>query len=160
MDIAKCSKARPQWRGEYVAPRSKPDYVSWYVLRRYVLPHVFGLDFNELPPTGTLDKTHLEHFRAEVAALSRSGKLKTHGVFFFYPVKEEYLLSLKGAEWLPERPQLQQVANEYGIKIIDIAQAKEWNETLYRDDGVHPSVQGYIVLSGILTKAVKESIGK
>jgi hypothetical protein len=145
------------WQGEYVFPKARPAWAGWYVLRRYVMPRVFGANINELPQTGPLSAAELGNFRAAVATLERA---KHHGLLFLYPKKAEYLLALQGKEWLPERPEIERIAREYDLRIIDISQAKEWNAALYRDDGVHPLAQGNAVLAGILGKALNEAIAE
>ena len=149
-----------EWRGEYVFPKSAPVWASWYVLRRYALPLLVSLNMNELPPTGTVDGTYLARFRAAVAALSKAAKSKEHGLIFFYPKKAEYLSALQGRDWLPERLELERIAHEAGSRILDISRTKEWNETLYKRDGIHPTVQGNAVLAKVLAAAMKEAIAQ
>lgn len=149
-----------EWRGEYVFPKSAPVWAGWYVLRRYALPLLVSLNMNELPPTGTVNGTYLARFRAAVAALSKAAKSKEHGLIFFYPKKAEYLSALQGRDWLPERLELERIAHEAGSRILDISRTKEWNETLYKRDGIHPTVQGNAVLAKVLAAAMKEAIAQ
>jgi len=149
-----------EWRGEYVFPKSTPVWASGYVLRRYVLPLLVSLNMNELPPTGTLNTTHLANFRAAVAALSKAAKSKEHGLIFFYPKKAEYLSALQGRDWLPERLELERVGYECGSRIVDISRTNEWYETLYKGDGIHLTVQGNVVLAKVLAAAMKEAMAQ
>ena len=142
-----------EWRGNFVFPKSRPVCASCYAFRRYILPRILPLNMNELPPTGALNAAHLAAFRAAVETLSHAATSKERGMLFLYPKKAEYLLSLQGKEWLPERAEIEKIASEDGLKIVDIAQAKAWNETFYREDGVHPTVEGNAVLAKILVNA-------
>jgi hypothetical protein len=147
---------RSVWPGDYVFPKSKPLWASWYVLRRYLLSY-FLPPATEAPLISTANPTNLASFKAAVAKLRHSSASKGGGLIFLYPVRSQYLQAAKGEEWLPERAELFQIAAENGLQIIDIAIAPEWNETLYRNDGMHPSVQGNAVLAAILARAMLTS---
>jgi lysophospholipase L1-like esterase len=77
---------------------------------------------------------------------------------FLYPSKEEYLAARQGKEWLPERSEIESIAASDGLAVIDVAQQPEWNESLYRPDGVHPTVAGNQVLALVLAAAVKPTL--
>jgi hypothetical protein len=145
-----------EWPGEYAFPKSKPLWASWYVLRHYLLFY-FLPPATEAPLISSPNLTNLTSFKAAVAKLRHSSALKGGGLIFLYPTRAHYLQAAKGEEWLPERAELFQIAAENGLQIIDIASAPEWNETLYRKDGMHPSVQGNAVLAAILARAMLTS---
>jgi lysophospholipase L1-like esterase len=54
-------------------------------------------------------------------------------------------------EWLPERQRIEKIADKHGLRTVDVAANLDWNRSLYRDDGVHPNVQGIHVLASILS---------
>lgn len=146
------------WAGEYVWPTSRPVWGSLYAFRRYLLPRILHQNTGELPRTGDITPENLASFKDEISLLSEAASKK--GIIFLYPTRAELVMALQGKEWLPERPELMRIAHDYGLKIVDISLAKEWNATLYRNDGVHPTVEGNIALARILAEAVKERIGR
>jgi hypothetical protein len=144
------SRANP-WPGEYVFPSHRPIYATWYALRRYGLPFVipfFGA--SELPVTGSVDKMNVGLFDNALGALTRSGNRGHNGIIWLYPVATQVEEAKRGEEWLPERGQIKEVADKHGLRIVDIAAKVQWNKSLYRADGVHPTVEGVIVLASIL----------
>ncbi|MGD1037699.1 MAG: SGNH/GDSL hydrolase family protein [Roseiarcus sp.] len=142
------SRATP-WFGEYVFPTRKPVYATWYFLRRYVLPRIFGsFVVNELPVTGSAQDVNVAKFDAAVAEITRGATRR--GMIWLYPTAAQLEEARARKEWLPERPQIEKIANKYGLRIVDIASKPEWNAALYRDGGVHPSVEGNEVLGSIL----------
>jgi len=150
--------ARSTWLGEYVFPKEHPIWGSWYVLQRYVLPELLGVNMSGLPPkpTGTLNATYLADFKAAVATLNKAASSKGHGLLFLYPQRVDYITASQGKEWLPERAEVERIAHENGLAILDISRARDWNESLYRSDNVHPTVQGNVVLAKILAAAIKD----
>ncbi len=146
------------WAGEYVWPTSRPLWGGLYTFRRYVVPRIIHRSGSELPRTGETSSDNLASFMEEISKLSAAAPKK--GILFLYPTKAELLVALTGKEWLPERRELEHAASDYDLKLLDISRAKEWNEALYREDGVHPTVQGNIVLARILSEAVKEKIAQ
>jgi lysophospholipase L1-like esterase len=111
---------------------------------------------NELPPVGTVDAGNLRNFGAAVAKLSQATRSAKPGLFFLYPKKAEFELAQQGREWLPERAELERIAKANGLVIVDITKQPSWNGTLYREDGVHPTVQGNAVLAAILSGAIQD----
>jgi hypothetical protein len=146
------SGAKP-WPGEYVFPSHKPIYATWYALRRYVLPRIFPfIGASELPLTGPADTINVERFDRTVAALTHGGHRAHGGLIWLYPVAARVDEARRGMEWLPERRQIEEIAAKYGLRIVDIAAKPEWNKSLYRGDGVHPTVEGVHVLASILAE--------
>jgi hypothetical protein len=145
------------WAGEYVFPSHRPIYATWYVLRRYVLPRFF--DFSggsELPVTGQADNNNVAKFDSEVGALVRSANRAPAGMIWLYPTAVQLDQERQGKEWLPERGEIEEIARKYGLGIVDMAAKPAWNRTLYRDDGVHPNVDGNGVLASILASEFTE----
>ncbi|MFZ1963569.1 MAG: SGNH/GDSL hydrolase family protein [Roseiarcus sp.] len=139
------------WFGEYVFPTHKPVYLTWYFLRRYVLPRIFGsFVFSELPVTGSAQDINVDKFDVAVAEITHGGGQARKGIIWLYPTAAQLEEAKEGKEWLPERPQIEKIANKYGLRIVDIASNPEWNAALYRDGGVHPNVEGNEVLASIL----------
>ena len=66
----------------------------------------------------------------------------------------EFLMAKQGREWLPERAQIEMLAEENNLVVVDIASRPEWNASLYRSDGTHPTVEGNAVLGKILAEVV------
>jgi hypothetical protein len=148
------SEGLTEWRSDYVLPREKPLWASWYVFRRYILPRIVTVD-NELPHSRAANPEFSAKFEAAVSSLSHAVGLKCPGILFIFPRKAEYLLARQGKEWLPERREIEKVAKANGLMIVDVSRAPEWNEGLYRDR-THPTVQGNIVLAKFLAAAVKQ----
>ena len=144
-------------RGEYVFPTQKPIFATWYMARRYVLPRFISFDMNELPPQGSSQSANLAQFEKLVSELSAASGAKTPGILFLYPGKDEYIDSKNGKDYVPDREELQRIAESYGLKIVDIAKNPEWNLGLYRE-GTHPTVDGNKVLADILAKSVVEAM--
>jgi hypothetical protein len=146
------SHANP-WPGQYVFPSHRPIYATWYALRRYLLPRIFSsLGASELPTIGPVDRINVERFDRAIGALARSGNGTHEGIIWLYPVAAQVDEARRGREWLPERRQIEEIANKHGLRIVDIAAKPEWNTSLYRDDGVHPNVEGNGVLASILVE--------
>jgi lysophospholipase L1-like esterase len=99
----------------------------------------------------------MAQFEKLVSQLSAASGAKTPGILFLYPGKDEYIGSKNGADYVPDRKELQRIAENYGLKIVDIAQRPEWNLSLYRE-GTHPTVEGNNVLADILAKSVVEAM--
>ena len=149
------------WFGEYVFPTRKPDYATWYSLRRYMLPHIFGsFVINELPVAGSAQDINVGKFDAAVAEITRSGGRARRGIIWLYPTVAQFEEAKAGEEWLPERLKIEKIANKYGLRIVDISSKPEWNAALYRDDGVHPSVEGTEVLGSILVSEFDRDKGE
>jgi len=147
-----------EWRGDYVFPKQRPIWATWYVFRRYLLPRVSSLNASELPPpTREVDQRYLSEFDGYVAALCKSSGLKHPGVLFLYPEKKDLLMARQATEWLPERRALETISSKYGLTLVDIAQNSAWTESLYRD-GVHPSAAGNVVLAKIISDAAREAL--
>jgi hypothetical protein len=143
------------WRGEYVFPSAHPASSGWYVFRRYIVPRLIKMNMNELPPVGDLRENHRANFEASVAELSKASGSQHPGLIFTYPTRQELLASRRG-EWLPERDTLNEICRKYGLVMVDIAKSPEWNASLYRD-GVHPTVEGNIVLAKIISSSIADT---
>ena len=141
-------------RGQYVFPSQKPLIASWYMLRRYVLPKLMDFNMNELPPTGELNQKNLQQFESRVAELSATTKRKVPGLLFLYPTKDQWIAMQNGADYVPDRKDLERIAASYGLKIVDVARQAAWNGDMYRE-GTHPSVAGNRVLADILTASIR-----
>ena len=146
------------WHSDLTWPRVHPTWASWYLFRRYISPRLHHVVPSELPPVGATDPAYLAQFKQAVAALARASGHPHPGVVFLYPSKQEYLAARQGKEWLPERSEIESIAASDGLAVIDVAQQPEWNESLYRPDGVHPTVAGNQVLALVLAAAVKPTL--
>jgi hypothetical protein len=147
-----------QWASDYIFPRSHPVWTSWYAFRRYILPNFVSLNMNELPPTGSSTAQNQTEFETTIGRLSRvTGSDGTAGILFLYPTKNDYLTAKQGHEWLADRPELERIARLDNLMLVDITRSDNWNETMYRGDGVHPTVQGNVVLAHILTAAISKA---
>jgi hypothetical protein len=145
------------WRGDYVFPTKRPISASWFALRRYVLPKIFSLNMNELPPTGAVAGDHLAEFSASLSMLSKASGRKAPGLIFLYPEKKDLLQARRPAEWLPERKQLEDLCAQFNLTLIDVAQDPRWTESLYRD-GTHPTPHGNVVLGQIIADAARKTL--
>jgi lysophospholipase L1-like esterase len=88
------------------------------------------------------------------AAIARSARCAPAGFVWLYPTVGELSKARGGADWLPERSEIVSGAQANGLHVIDIAQEPMWNASLYRSDGVHPTVQGTAVLGAILARVI------
>ena len=95
--------------GDYVWPHAHPKSALWYVLRRYVLPHFFNFNMNELPPQGAINRANLAKFEATLAQVSQATGRMQPGILFLYPVRLSSRPRVEGREWLPERPELERI---------------------------------------------------
>jgi hypothetical protein len=143
-------------RGDLLTPTHPPWFASWYVTRRYILPRYFDFGDSELPPTGLPNPENLAMLEAMAGRLSAHSRFAVHGIIFLYPESDRLELARLGREWLPERPQIEALAQRHNLLVIDIAQQRDWNQTLYRD-AVHPSAEGNRVLGQILAEAVERA---
>jgi hypothetical protein len=147
-----------EWRGDYVFPKERPVWATWYAFRRYMLPRIFSLNMSELPPPiRKVNDRYLANFDAQVAALAKSAGLKHPGMIFLYPEKKDLLMARHSTEWLPERKDLEAISRKYGLALVDVAQNSAWTDSLYRD-GVHPSAWGNVVLAKIISDATRETL--
>jgi hypothetical protein len=147
-----------EWRGDYVFPKERPVWATWYVFRRYVWPRLLSLNMSELPPPARqLEDRYLANFDAQVAALCKSTGPKHPGIIFLYPERGDLLMARHSTEWLPERKALEAISAKYGLTLVDVAQNSAWTESLYRDH-VHPSVLGNVVLAKIISDATRDTL--
>lgn len=144
------------WRGDYVWPQNRPLWAGFYLFRRFLVPRLFHVNADELPPTGALDAIELRRFADVIARMSLATGRRTPGILLLYPTKANYKLALTSGEWLPERAALASLAQQQHLLIVDVARDPEWNAALYQDDGVHPTVPGNIVLSHIVAHAIQK----
>jgi lysophospholipase L1-like esterase len=93
-----------------------------------------------------------------VATIANESPKHTHGIIFFYPSKAEYLNAQKGGDWIDNREDFEKISQQYGIKLIDISKEPDWNESLYRPDGTHLTVEGNSVLAHILSGAITNAL--
>jgi lysophospholipase L1-like esterase len=145
------------WRSDYIWPRQQPLLASWYVFRRYVLARFIKLDTSELPPTGHVDPVALRNFEATIASLSSAAGLRHPGIILLYPTKAEYESAKAGQAWLPERTEIERIASSNDLILVDVSRDLNWNEALYRADGVHPNVEGNIELAHLLTSTMNKA---
>lgn len=150
--------ALAQWKSDYVFPRERPLWASWYAFRRYIWPHLYHEHMSELPPVGAPNPEQVKRFAGAVAGLCHRTKPACAGILFLYPVKTELLLARQEQEWLKERTELERIAQANGLPVVDISKRAEWNESLYREDGVHPTVEGNVALAAILSGAIQEGL--
>jgi hypothetical protein len=152
------SSATP-WISEYVFPTHKPTFAAWYFLRRDVAPILLPLiRGSELPVVGPPDPAHIEAFDSHVGAITHAIDRPNPGFIWLYPTLAELKMARSEREWLPERAQITQIAEKHGLRIVDIANYKEWDERSYRGDGIHPNVEGNVVLANILADEIKKDM--
>jgi hypothetical protein len=140
-----------QWGSDYIFPRSRPVWATWYAFRRYILPKFVSVNTNELPPTGSSTAQNQMEFETTISRLS---SVTGGGILFLYPTRNDCLKAKQGHEWLADRPELERIARSDNLMILDIARSHDWSEAMYREDGVHPTAQGNAVLAHILSTAI------
>lgn len=144
-------------RGEYVWPTKEPFCAVCYLIRRYVLPRFFNFDTNELPPKGASQAENIVQFEKLVGELSAASSKKTPGIIFMYPSKDEYIGYKTGTDYAPDRKELERIAKQHNLLIVDVAQAPEWHVGLYRE-GTHPTVEGNKAIADILARSVQAAL--
>ena len=148
------SKLAP-WASDYAFPRKHPSWASWYAFRRYILARFISLP-SELPPTGPATVTGMESFRNEIGKISGATGKSTPGLLFLYPQRSQFLAARSGNEWLPERKQIEQIARDSNLRIVDITRSPQWRTDLYRDGETHPTSEGDAVLAAILANSIEQ----
>jgi hypothetical protein len=126
------------WPGEYVYPSRRPLMATWFLARKYILPRFLSIEASELPPLGAVNPVNAQNFEAEIASLAKitaatSARQGPVGLILAYPGKAELQAARRGEEWLDNRPELERIAHANNLAIIDLAQNRAWNDTLYRD---------------------------
>jgi hypothetical protein len=145
------------WGGDYVWPRQRPLWASWFAFRRYLLPRLMpAAADSELPPRVQMDPAALARFAAVLSRLSAAAGAPKPGLLLLYPTQADLRTARSGGEWLPERAQMLALAARDHLGVIDVAADPAWNAGLYRD-GVHPTVAGNAVLARIITRAVQQA---
>jgi hypothetical protein len=143
------------WGGEYQFPTHRPICATCNVLRRYLLPVIIPSIFPGTPPiTGRPDPKFAAEFKVELTTLSRNIDRSHPGLIWLYPTRAQFDTARRGQDWLPERRLIADIARTNGLRIIDIASDPTWSRTLYRGDGVHPTVEGTKVLGSILADEI------
>ena len=143
-------------RSEFLTPTSQPWLASFYVTRRYLLPLFFDFGESELPPTGDAKPENLVRFEAMLGKLTAATNGSARGIIFLYPEKDRFALARQGKQWLPERSKIEALAKAQHVLVIDIAQQRSWNESLYRD-GAHLTPNGDQVLARILFEGLQSA---
>jgi hypothetical protein len=144
------------WAGEYVFPTHRPFLAGWYVVRRYLIPRILpSFAASELPIFGGPQAESVHQFDEALANLAGGGHRKRKGLIWLYPTAEELAVARAGGEWLPERAQVEALANRYGLKVVDVATFQTWNRSMYSSGGVHPTVEGTGIIASILNDALR-----
>jgi hypothetical protein len=146
------------WPGDYVFPRARPVCGSCYVFRRYLLPRLLALHESELPAEGPGQTQNIERFEKAIGALCRPSHQAIPGVLLLYPRQAELALARQGLEWFPDRQPLERIASQYGLRVVDLTQQPGWDDSKYRGDGTHPSVEGNAFLGHLIATVVKSSM--
>ena len=148
------SGANP-WQSEYTFPTHHPVYATWYFIRRYLLSRLPSFSQSELPVLGDASAENIETFDRHVGSLVGSIAKPHKGFIWLYPTTEQLSEARASKEWLPERAQIERIATQNKLRVIDIASYPQWNNNLYRD-GVHPTTQGNKILADILTQEMRK----
>ncbi len=139
------------WPGYYVFPDQKPFLLTPYIFEKYVLPRLAGRkvsDSGTLPPLGQADENNVRRFTQLIAAVA-----KTHRVLIFlYPTKKN-MHNKQG--WEEETAPIINMCKDLSLSCLDIAKENNWTDDLYKEDGVHPTVEGNKALATIIASAVR-----
>jgi hypothetical protein len=139
------------WPGYYVFPDQKPFLLTPYIFEKYVLPRLAGdkvSDSGTLPPVGQAEQSNLRRFTELVSAIAKTHRL----LIFLYPTKKN--LHYKQG-WEEATAPIIDICKELSISCLDIAKENTWTDDLYKEDGVHPTVDGNKALATILASAVR-----
>jgi hypothetical protein len=71
-----------KWEGDYIWPRERPLWATWYVFRHDVIPRLVSVRANELPPTGGIDPAALRRFTDMIDRLAFAIKRPAPGLLF------------------------------------------------------------------------------
>lgn len=151
------------WAGEYTSPTQKPVIASWYVFWRYLYPWLMSTisvharpdqHAVELPVNGAADPSNAEAFQEFLEGIRRHSNHKIRGFIWLFPSHSELMTAHAGTEWLSERPTVENIARESGLRITDLSKTAEWTENLYRADGIHPTPEGNHVLAKFLAQEI------
>ncbi|MES2308620.1 MAG: hypothetical protein V4507_07140 [Verrucomicrobiota bacterium] len=151
---------RSKWWTDATHPRSRPLLLSYYVLNKYVFEGNLKVKYPSLlfwvksPAQNSLKRMDEEFdgLSNELQAL-QSHPLK-YKIIVFYPDKGEFSNHENPFyDFLSSRIQAQ--AEENGWKFIDIRTLPEWKSEYYRDQ-IHPTPQGYSILSKKIKELVEE----
>lgn len=136
--------------GSITHPVEKPKSAIIYCIKKYIYPKLFSQsEQSELPPipdnsesNGTWDND----------LLNISKNVKGKILFVLYPdskaLENKKLWDLQTKE-IKDFIKL----HEDKFEILDLTEFHEWNSKLYRD-GVHPNIQGNIVVADIIAQKI------
>lgn len=136
-----------EWKCELTHPRSKPNFATWYLFKKYVF------DFNECnkdmtPDLAIKNGDLLPELKSVLSAMDS----KTH--FILYPDKAQ---AADPSLWKLASQPLREFLQVAGARdIADLTTTSNWNTSFYRD-GIHPNAAGNTVLAEFIYNAIKTS---
>lgn len=141
------------WNRETAHPTARPTWATGYVVRK-ALDQRFPSTPRFVLREPAQAAQNYAQFDAMLKRMVEASGRKPAGIIFLYPDQQQLTVSRSGAEWLPDRAEIERLAARYGIVLIDIAGFSQWTATMYKD-GIHPTREGNAVLSSILSNAVR-----
>ncbi|MFM9916354.1 MAG: hypothetical protein ACKVOX_11145 [Rhizobacter sp.] len=142
------------WVRETAHPTDRPIWATGYVVRK-------ALDqrFPSTPRFVLQDPAqaagNYARFEAMITRLVEASGRKPAGIIFLYPDQQQLALARSGAEWLPDRAEVERLAARQGVLLLDITGFSQWTAAMYKD-GIHPTREGNSVLASILSDAVRK----
>jgi lysophospholipase L1-like esterase len=151
---------RSQWWTDATHPRTRPLYLSYYVLNKYLLegngalrfPGLFFWVKSPAPPSTKPIDGEFESFVNELEALKNS-HLRVKLVVLYPDKNETENRSHDFYESLEQR--LKSLLEEEGWSFLSLRESPQWNASLYRDF-IHPTPEGNRVLAKIIAEALQE----
>ncbi len=145
------SQATP-WPGYYVFPDHKPLLLSFYNFEKYVArPFLKGEkpvnNMGALPSLGAIDPAQLQRFKNFVSNAAKTSKV----IIFFYPSKTNLT---DGKIWDDAIEPIVALCKSLSLACVDFSKEKDWSPELYREDKVHPTIDGNKIIAKILAKEI------
>ena len=138
---------RAVWQTDTTHPRQRPWSASIYLLSKFLVPKILPRSGSTPVPTVTSVDT-LARLRESLRLLSEQSPARPI-LFVFFPSRRELQH--------PSQPSVIEEAlreNTSGRVLIAVRADPRWHAELYKEDGIHPSAEGYKVLSGIIADGI------
>lgn len=142
------------WSRDTAHPTDRPTWATGYVVRKALDQRFPSTPRFVLPDVAQAAHNYAQ-FETMLERLVEASGRKPAGILFLYPDQAQLALARSGAEWLPDRAEVERVTARHGVVLIDIAAFPQWTAALYKD-GIHPTRDGNAVLASILSAAVRQ----
>ena len=142
-----------KWSRPALHPLERPLWLTGYVVGK-ALDQRFPTAARFEVKAASDEAPYFTEFETMLERLNQASGRRPAGVIFLYPDLQQLEMARAGKEWLPDRAEVQRMAARHGVVLIDLAAMPQWKAALYKD-GVHPTREGNVVLSGILASEIR-----